>query len=60
MLNNRIVIPEKLKSYMMDRLYEAHTGIVAMKSVSHISVWWPSIDLDIKRTVKGCIDCNEH
>ena len=60
MLNNRIVIPHKLKSCVMDRLHEAHTGIVAMKSVARMSVWWPSIDLDIERTVRGCIDCNEH
>jgi len=60
MLNNRIIIPNKFRSQVIKKLHEGHTGIVAMKSVARMSVWWPNIDRDIEREVKSCIDCNEH
>lgn len=60
LLNNRLVIPEKLRYLVIDKLHESHTGIVAMKSVARMSVWWPAIDRDIEQTVRCCNDCNEH
>lgn len=60
LLNNRRVISEKLKSLVIDKLHEAYKGMVSMKSVARkSSVRWSSIDLDIERTVRNCIDCNE-
>ena len=33
----------------MDELHTSHAGIVRMKSLAWIHVWWPSIDKDIEQ-----------
>lgn len=60
MWNNKIVIPDVFKAQVIDKLHEPHTGIVAVKSVARVSVWWPSIDCDLECTVKTCLNCNIH
>ena len=45
---------------MLEEIHEGHTGIVKMKSIARIHVWWPKIDADIESTVSGCIACQEN
>ena len=53
----RVVIPSKLRQQVMDELHTSHAGIVRMKSLARIHVWWPSIDKDIEELSHGCDIC---
>ena len=55
----KVVIPSALKERVLEEIHEGHTGIVKMKSIARIHVWWPKIDVDIERTVSKCTACQE-
>jgi len=37
--------------------HEAHPGMIRMKGLARMFVWWPGIDGDIERTVRLCQKC---
>jgi len=43
-------------SYLAE-LHKAHMGIVKMKSVARMYVWWPSMNEDIERSIHECKHC---
>ena len=53
----RVVIPTKFRQQVMDELHTSHAGIVRMKSLARIHVWWPSIDKDIEQLAHSCEMC---
>jgi len=53
----RVIIPTKLRKRILDSLHESHSGIVRMKSLARLHVWWPHIDEDIESIAKSCVDC---
>lgn len=53
----RIVIPKDLRQRVLEAAHEGHPGIVAMKGRLRTKVWWPRIDGDAERVVKGCRGC---
>ena len=53
----RIVIPEKYRNVVLNELHTNHPGIVRMKSLARMHVWWPDIDIDIETTVRNCTAC---
>ncbi|KFD49780.1 hypothetical protein M513_09375 [Trichuris suis] len=56
---NRVIIPEKAKTKVLELLHEAHPGMVRMKTLARSYVWWPRLGDDIEDTVKGCTVCQE-
>ena len=48
------VIPRKV---VLSELHEAHTGIVKMKSVAQMYVWWPTVNQDIEDCTRQCHHC---
>ena len=30
-----------------------------MKALAHMFVWWPKIDQDVERRVRGCAECQK-
>lgn len=54
---NRIVIPEKLRSRILDLAHEGHPGITKMKQRLRTKVWWPKIDAHAEAYVKQCHGC---
>ncbi|MCP4257395.1 MAG: transposase family protein [Planctomycetes bacterium] len=56
----RVVIPTKLRKFMMNSLHSTHPGMVAMKSVARSYVWWPSLNNDLENLVRSCDTCNRH
>ena len=56
----RVVIPKKLQAAILSELHEQHPGIVRMKSLARMHVYWPNIDADIEQTVHDCKDCHQN
>ena len=53
----RVVIPLKYRSHIMGELHSSHPGMVRMKALSRIHVWFPHIDKCIEETVRTCTNC---
>ena len=56
----KVIVPEKLQSKVLEELHTAHPGVVRMKSIARIHVWWPGIDKKIEEVVKGCSPCQSN
>lgn len=55
----RVVIPSSCRKRVLDELHAGHSGIVKMKAVARLHVWWPSIDHDIEERARGCALCQQ-
>ena len=53
----RVMIPEALRSAVLEELHQGHMGIVKMKSIARGYVWWPNIDKDIEMLGQTCDGC---
>ena len=40
----KVIIPTVLREQVLAEIHEGHTGIVCMKAVARMHVWWPNID----------------
>ncbi|XP_054257479.1 uncharacterized protein K02A2.6-like [Macrosteles quadrilineatus] len=54
---SRVVVPEKLRSAVIQLLHDQHPGINRMKMLARSFVWWPGIDKTIEETVLSCHVC---
>ena len=53
----RVIVPAKHRKQVLEELHIGHLGIVCMKSLARIHVWWPKIDQDIANMVRRCSSC---
>ena len=60
MWGQRVIIPEKLRTQMVNLLHEGHVGIVKMKGLSRSYVYWPRIDRDLEKVAQECQVCQLH
>ena len=44
----RVIIPGSLRERVLQELHEGHPGIVRMKSLARLHVWWPKLDQSIR------------
>ena len=56
----RVVLPLKFRARVLSGLHNGHPGIVRMKGLSRIHVWYPEIGQDIENTVHSCHECSKH
>ena len=54
---NRLVIPQSLRSEMLQKLHTGHQGISKCRQRGLQSVWWPAISKDIEETISCCMVC---
>ena len=47
----RVVIPTRYQGDVLMELHMNHPGMVRMKSLAHLHVWWSTLDQDIEQTV---------
>ena len=57
---NRVIVPPKLREAVLSLLHERHPGIVRMKSLGHMSIWWPGLNQSIEDLVRSCTTCQSH
>lgn len=55
----RTIIPEKFRDTLLRELHESHPGIIRMKALARLHVWWPLIDAEIEAMVKTCKTCQD-
>ena len=53
----RVVIPESCQKEVLGELHVSHPGMVKMKSLARIHVWWPGVDKSIEQVVRSCESC---
>ena len=53
----RVVVPAVSRAAVLKELHTGHPGMVRMKSLARIHVWWPGIDQDIEQMVRNCTSC---
>ena len=53
----RVIVPRSCQGAVLEELHTGHQGMVRMKSLARIHVWWPSIDKHIEEMVRGCQAC---
>eukprot|EP00731_Ephydatia_muelleri_P005994 Em0003g242a len=53
----RVIIPAKLQSALLDELHDGHLGVVRMKELARSYIWWPYLDRDIEKLVANCEKC---
>lgn len=57
LFDDRVWIPESLKSEALRSLHNGHAGIVKMKLAARQYVFWPKLTMDIEKYVKSCETC---
>jgi len=57
---HRLFVPQQARSYILDRLHAAHTGVNACQRRARETVYWPGITADIKRLIESCAVCSSH
>ncbi|UYV82251.1 K02A2.6-like [Cordylochernes scorpioides] len=55
----RVVIPRKLRSLILEDLHEMHLGMVKMKMIAIRYFLWPGIDKNIEELARDCRMCQE-
>lgn len=53
----RVVIPEVLRTPLLQQIHCTHLGIVKTKSIIRSYIWWPRIDHEIEQLIKSCESC---
>ena len=53
----RLVIPQSLRTRIIEIAHEGHQGITKTKSLLREKVWFPSIDRMTEKAIRECITC---
>ena len=56
---SRVVIPPKLREWVLTLIHSTHVGMVGMKRLARNYVWFPGIDARIEETVRSCDTCSK-
>ena len=55
--SDRIVIPVRLRSHMLNLIDQSHFGMEKCKAKARQLVYWPRMTADIERTISACDTC---
>ena len=54
---NRVIVPERFRSTLLEELHRDHPGASRMKSVARSYFWYPGLDKDLEDKAHGCVAC---
>ena len=57
MVDQRLVIPSKLRDHVLKCLHSAHQGVAGMKARASQTVYWPGMDVSIRNYRENCSTC---
>ena len=57
---DKLVVPDKLQSEMLEKIHETRLGIMKYKSRARQVLFWPGTSSQIEETVAACRVCAEH
>ena len=57
--DSRVLVPMSLQDILLADLHSEHSGMVRMKRVARLYLWWPNLDKQIEETAKFCAKCQE-
>ena len=60
MCGHRVVIPANLQPQVLTEIHDGHMGVVRMKALARMHVWWPCIDKHIEGHAYRCIPCQQN
>ena len=55
--NDRVVVPSKLHTQVLQRLHEGHQGIDRCRARLRSSVWWPRVNQQLSDLIERCQKC---
>ena len=55
----RVIVPERHREEVLTELHRNHPGMVRMKALARLHVWWPDLDTDIEIKVARCEACKK-
>jgi len=53
----RVVIPQKLRDYVLKELHRDHPVMDRMKAIACSYLWWEGLDGEIESVVRSCQEC---
>lgn len=56
---DRIILPSKMRSDMLQRLHVAHQGMQHTKALARVHWYWPGMTRDIEKMVEECATCQQ-
>lgn len=59
-LDNRIIVPNDLRSKILTLLHEPHMGVEKTKLKARQTVYWPNINADVENCVGKCSVCEKY
>lgn len=57
---NQIVIPQTLRSEMLERIHHGHLGLNKCRERYRDAIWWPKISQVVTNKMLSCSHCNKH
>jgi len=57
--DNRLIVPTKLRSFILKLLHETHLGINKINKTVNSLFYWPGIKSDVRNTVLSCNICQK-
>ena len=52
-----MVVPPRGREYVLRELHGGYPGVVRMKGMARMFVWWPGIDKAVEEMVESCVQC---
>ncbi|XP_036146047.1 uncharacterized protein K02A2.6-like [Monomorium pharaonis] len=59
LLGNKVIIPESLRTEVLNLFHEQHVGIVRSKMLLRAYCWWPGINDDVEKFISSCEVCQQ-
>ena len=55
--SQRLVIPKKFRSEMIDKIHYTHLGLENCKTRAREILYWPTMNAEIKNVIQNCVPC---